>query len=145
MAFSEYTNKNIEEVANIFETSVFGFSKKEASLAQKKYGPNEIKLKNVNAFAVLFRQFKSPFTYLLLVAAVISIAIGQLVDSIAVLAFIVINVVIGFFQEYRAEKAVSLLQKFIPQKVKVLRDFKEEIIDKIFSLMIMTARDIFPG
>ncbi len=132
MAFSEYTNKNIEEVANIFETSVFGFSKKEASLAQKKYGPNEIKLKNVNAFAVLFRQFKSPFTYLLLVAAVISIAIGQLVDSIAVLAFIVINVVIGFFQEYRAEKAVSLLQKFIPQKVKVLRDFKEEIIDKIF-------------
>ena len=46
MAFSEYTNKNIEEVANIFETSVFGFSKKEASLAQKKYGPNEIKVED---------------------------------------------------------------------------------------------------
>jgi Mg2+-importing ATPase len=130
MAFSQFTNKSPEEVLKFFKTSISGLSKKEALLAREKYGFNEIKIKNNNAFNILLRQFKSPFTYLLLVAVVMSILIGQMVDSVAVLAFIFINVAIGFFQEYKAERAISLLQKFILQKVKVLRDSKEEIIDK---------------
>ena len=139
MIFSQYTAKSVEEVIGHLETSKDGLTKKESVLAQKKYGLNEIKVKNVSAFSVLIRQFKSPFIYLLLIAAAISILMGELVDSIAVLAFIVINVVIGFFQEYKAEKAVFLLQKFIPHGVKILRRSeaspghpKEEIIDKSF-------------
>ena len=132
MSFSEYTDKSVQEVLEILKTSISGLSKKQALLAQQKYGLNEVKAKNVNAFDILFRQFKSPFTFLLLIAAVVSIFIGQLIDSVAVVSFIVINVVIGFFQEYKAEKAVFLLQKFIPQRVKVLRDLREEIVDKKF-------------
>ena len=132
MIFSQYTTKSIEDTLKILESSKNGLTKKESILALEKYGLNEVKIKTISVFSVLFRQFKSPFTYLLLVAAVISIFIGELVDSIAVLSFIVINVAIGFFQEYKAEKVVFLLQKFIPQKVKVLRDSKEEIIDKQF-------------
>jgi Mg2+-importing ATPase len=130
----------------VFGTSKNGLTKNEVILAQKKYGLNEIKIKNVNAFNILIRQFKSPFCYLLLIAAVISILIGQLDDSLAVLAFILINVIIGFFQEYRAERAVFLLQKFIPQKVKVLRDLKEEIIGKEFlvpgDIVLLESGDI---
>ena len=146
MIFSQFTNKSPEESLGILKSSINGLEKKEVILAQKKYGLNEVKLKSINAFNVLIRQFKSPFCYLLLAAALISIAIGQLADSIAVLAFIFINVVIGFFQEYRAEKAVSLLQKFIPQKVKVLRNSKEEIINKEFlvpgDIVLLEAGDV---
>ena len=132
MIFSQYTEKNVEDSLNDLKSSKKGLTKKEAVLAQEKYGLNEIKVRNVNALNILIRQFKSPFCYLLLIAALISIILRQIDDSIAVLAFILINVFLGFFQEYRAEKAVSLLQKFITQKVKVLRDSKEEVIEKIF-------------
>ncbi|MGA2418142.1 MAG: HAD-IC family P-type ATPase [Candidatus Staskawiczbacteria bacterium] len=149
MPFSEYTNKSAEEVLKIFKTSESGLSKKEAVLAQKKFGLNEIKAKNINWLNILVRQLKSPFAYLLLIAAVISVLIGQMIDSIAVLAFIFINVAIGFFQEYRAERAIVLLQKFIPQNVKVLRDSKEEIIDAKFlapgDVVLLEAGDLAPA
>ncbi len=149
MSFYEYTNKSVSEVLNNFKTSASGLSKKEAILCQEKYGLNEVKTKNVNALEVLIRQLKSPFTYLLLIAAIISILIGQAADSIAVLAFIFINVVIGFFQEYRAQRAVVLLQKFIPQKIKVLRDAKEEVINKKFlvpgDVVLLEAGDTAPA
>ncbi len=149
MAFFQYANKNIEEVFDVLKTSAVGLSKKEVLLAQKKYGLNEIKVRNINAFEVLVRQVKSPFTFLLLIAALISIFIGQAVDSIAVLAFIFINVVIGFLQEYRAERAVVLLQKFVSQKAKVLRDSKEELIDTKFlvpgDVVSLEAGDMTPA
>ena len=147
--FFEYTNKSFEEVFKIFKTSASGLSKKEALLYQQKYGFNEIKVRNINTLEILFRQMKSPFTYLLLIAALISILIGQFDDSMAVLFFIFINVIIGFFQEYRAEKSVLLLQRFITQKIKVLRDSKEEIIDKKFlvpgDIVLLEGGDMVPA
>ncbi|MCX6718606.1 MAG: cation-transporting P-type ATPase [Candidatus Staskawiczbacteria bacterium] len=149
MAFSQFTNKSPEEVFKIFKTSGGGLSKKEANFALAKFGLNEVKTKNINALEIFVRQLKSPFAYLLLIAAIVSVFIGQPVDSIAVLAFIFINVSIGFFQEYRAERAVILLQRFIPQKVKVLRDSKEEVIDKKFlvpgDVVLLEAGDNVPA
>ncbi|MCX6720405.1 MAG: HAD-IC family P-type ATPase [Candidatus Staskawiczbacteria bacterium] len=149
MNFSQYTNISVEETLRSLKTSTFGLSEKEAVLRIEKYGLNEIKSKNINAIKVLLRQLKSPFTYLLLIAALVSVLIGQLVDSIAVFAFIVINVVIGFVQEYKAEKAVFMLQEFIPKKVKVLRDSKEEIIDEKFlvpgDIVLLEAGDLVPA
>jgi len=147
--FTDYTNKSVEEVFEELKTSENGLSKKEAGVALEKYGGNEMKVRNINALEILIRQLKSPFAYLLLIAAVISILIGQFADSVAVLVFIFINVVIGFFQEYRAEKAVVLLQKFIPQNVKVLRDGKEEIIVKRSlvpgDIVLLEAGDTVPA
>ncbi|MCX6723138.1 MAG: HAD-IC family P-type ATPase [Candidatus Staskawiczbacteria bacterium] len=149
MSFSEYTNKSVKEVLDIFKTSETGLSKKEVLLYQEKYGLNEIKFKSVNALEIFIRQLKSPFAYLLLIAAIISIFIGEIVDSISVLAFIFINVAIGFFQEYKAEKAIFLLQTFIPKKIKVLRDSKEEIIDIKFlvpgDVVLLEAGDFVPA
>ncbi len=96
-----YTNKSVEN----------GISEKEALLRQKEYGLNEIKSKNVNAINILLRQFKSPFFYLLFVAVIVSFLIGERIESLAVLAFVIINVIIRFFQEYRAERAVLFLNK----------------------------------
>ena len=149
MSFTEYTNKTAEEVLAKLKTSENGLSGKESVLRQKEFGLNEIVAKNANIFEVLLRQLKSPFTYLLMAAAVISILIGEKTDSIAILVFILINVVIGFFQEYRAERAVYLLKKFIPHKVKVLREGKEEIVDKSFlvpgDIVLLEAGDTAPA
>jgi P-type Mg2+ transporter len=149
MYFSQYTNKSVNEIFDIFGTSESGLSEKKALSFQEKYGLNEIKTSNINALAIFIRQLKSPFAYLLLIAAIISIFIGQPIDSITVLSFIVINVAIGFLQEYRAQRAVVLLQKFIPQKVKVLRGGKEVIIDKKFlvpgDIIFLEAGDTAPA
>ena len=157
MSFEEYTNKSASEVLQILKTSETGLTKKEAVLHQEKFGLNEVKVRNINALEILFRQIKSPFAYLLLIAAIISILIGQAVDSIAVLVFIFINITIGFFQEYRAQRAVVLLQKFIPQKIKVLRpasadgsgEAREEIIDAKFlvpgDIVLLEAGDSVPA
>ena len=91
MIFSQYTIKSVEEAMESLEAHKEGLTKKESVLAQHKYGLNEIKVKNFNALDILIRQFRSPFCYLLLIAALISILIGQMVDSIAVLVFILIN------------------------------------------------------
>lgn len=130
MNFSEYTNKNTEEVLGALESRVSGLSKKEISQRQEKFGFNEIKSKGVSAFNVLRRQLRSPFTYLLFAAALIAFFIGEKIDFFVITAAVLINVVLGFFQEYKAERAIYFLRKYISQNVKVLRQSKEELVDR---------------
>ena len=113
-----------------------GLSKKEVVLAQKKYGLNEIKSKNINTWEVFVRQLKSPFTYLLFGAALISFFVGEKTDFFVIVIVVILNIMIGFFQEYKAERAIYFLRKFVPQNVKVLRQGREQIIDK---------KDLVPG
>jgi Mg2+-importing ATPase len=130
MDFSEYTIKNNKEIFNLLGTSENGLSLKQAEDLFKKYGPNEIKVKELNLFDIFFRQFKSPFIYLLFIAAFVAFVIGERVDAFVILAFVFINVFLGFFQEAKAQKAVALLKKYYPLKVRVLREGKELFIDK---------------
>lgn len=136
MAFSDFTNKNIEETFSALNASEGGLSKKQAALALVKFGPNEVKAKSISAFSIFWRQIKSPFFYLLFAAAAISLAIGQVIDSAVIIFVVAANATIGFFHEFRAEKAVFLLRRFIPKKAKVVRDEKEQIIEK---------KDLVPG
>lgn len=136
MNFSDYALKNTEELFQELKTSFKGLSKKEAFLRLEKYGPNEVKSKSGGWFKILKRQVKSPFIYLLFIASLISLAIGEFLDSGVIMFVVAANVAIGFFQEYRAEKAIFILKKFIPQNVKVLRNNKEQVIDK---------KDLVPG
>jgi len=149
MKFSECTAKNIKEVFRELKTSEKGLSEEETADRLKIYGFNEIKAKEVSLFDVFWRQFKSPFFYLLFIAAIIALLIGELVDSFVVILFIVVNVVLGFFQEFRAEKAVSLLKKYIPLKTRVLRGGKEKTIEKRFlvpgDIVLLEAGNIIPA
>jgi len=74
-------------------------------------------------FVLLFVwQFKSPFIYVLLIAAVISFALGQTTNSIFILLVLLLNAVIGSFQEYSAERAANALNAMVPQMANVIRD-----------------------
>jgi len=120
----------------LLDASENGLSKKEAVSRRENYGLNEIKSKSTTVLQVFLRQLRAPFTYLLFAAALISFFIGEKTDFIVIVVVVILNVAIGFFQEYRAERAIYLLRKFVPQNVKVLRQGAEVIIDK---------KDIVPG
>lgn len=149
MSFSEYTNRNISDVFEILKTSKNGLSEKEAENRLKTYGFNEIKGREVGLFDVFLRQFKSPFFYLLFIAAILAFFIGEKIDGLVIFIFIFVNVLMGFFQEARAEKAVLLLKKYIPLKTRVLRGGEGEIIDKNLlvpgDIVLLEPGDIVPA
>ena len=130
MKFSEYTTKSSKEVFDILGSSEKGISSSRAQERLKKYGPNEVKGKETTLFDIFVRQFKSSFIYLLFIAAFIAFLIGERVDGFVILVFVFINVLLGFFQEAKAQKAVVLLRKYFPSKIRVLRNGMEKYIDK---------------
>jgi magnesium-transporting ATPase (P-type) len=136
MSFSQYTNRSSEEILIMLRTPIGGLSEKEVVLRQKTVGYNEVKSKSINAFQIFSRQLKLPFSYLLLSAAVVSFFVGEKIDFIVITCSVSANILISFFQEYKAEKAILLLRKFVSQNVKVLRHGRKEIIDK---------KDVVPG
>ena len=149
MAFFEYTDKSVQEVFKILKTSESGLSKKEALLRQVKYGLNEVKAGGINVFDILLRQCKSPFFYLLFAASIIALLIGEKIDSAIIIISVLINVVVGFVQEFKAERAVSLLKDLIPEKARVLRGGSQEIIEKKHLVpgdaVLLAAGDIVPA
>ncbi len=149
MKFPQYTNRNIEEVLEEFKTSEDGLSEKEVKSRLKIYGFNEIKAREAGMFDILLRQFKSPFFYLLFIAGLIAFLIGEKIDSLVIFVILFINVFLGFFQEFRAERATSLLKKYIPIKTRVLREGKEKIISKRFlvpgDMVLLEAGNVIPA
>lgn len=149
MKFKEYTAKSAEDVLNGLQTSKEGITEKEAEIRFKVYGLNEVKMKRNGAWGILLRQFKSPFFYLLFVASAIAFGVGELINSLMILFFVVINVSLGFFQEYRAEKAVHLLKRYFPSKARVLRNNIEKKIEKNLlvpgDIVLLEAGDIAPA
>lgn len=149
MNFQEYTNKTVSKTFLELQSSGRGISEFQAKERQKIYGLNEIVTQELNVLRIFLRQFKSPFFYLLFIAGVISLLIGERIDSLVILCFVVVNVVLGFFQEYRAERAVNLLKNYVPVKVKVLRNGVKEIIEKKFlvpgDVVRFRSGDIIPA
>jgi magnesium-transporting ATPase (P-type) len=149
MKFSECTTKSPKEVFDILQSSENGISPKEAQERLKKYGLNEVKGKETTLLDIFIRQFKSSFIYLLFIAAVIAFLIGEKTDGLVILVFVLINVCLGFFQEAKAQRAVVLLRKYFPSKVRVLRGGKEKFTDKSFlvpgDVVLLEQGDIAPA
>lgn len=98
-----------------------GLSSEEAASRLEKFGPNEIAGREVNWRSILLRQFKSPFIYLLIFASILALALGEVIDGLLIFLFLAINASLGFYQEYRSEKTVELLKKYVVSYSKVLR------------------------
>ena len=106
-----------------------GLSAREAESRLRQFGPNEIRREAAtNPLAVVARQFTSPVIRLLLGATVVSAALGELVDSAAIGAIVIVNGVIGFLQEHRAERAVMALRSMTAPRARVLRDGHSVIV-----------------
>src|SRR5687767_101225 len=89
-----------------------GLSAAEADKRLAQYGPNEIReTAAIRPWAIFARQFKSLLILLLAAAAVISGVLGEWIDAVVIAAIVVLNAVIGFYQEFSAEKSIAALRK----------------------------------
>lgn len=123
MSEVSYYELKSEEVLKQLNSSEKGLLEDEVKKRVTKYGTNELQTKSkINPFIVLINQFKSFIIYILIFAIIFSLIIGEYVDSMIILAIVIINAVIGFFQEYNAEKSLEALKKLTVVKAKVYRD-----------------------
>jgi len=114
-----------KEVLEELSSSEKGLDEEEINRRFGKYGENRLKkIKHFNALKVLFDQFKSFLIIVLIFAAVLSFFMESKIDSIVIFAIIILNAGLGFFQEFKAEKAIEELKKLMVPQAKVLRGGK---------------------
>ncbi len=114
-----------------------GLSEKEVQARRARYGLNRLPTPpRRSPLKIFLGQFRSLFIYALLVAGGISYVIGEPIDAAVIWAVVVINALIGFFQEYKAERTLASLQKYLSPKALVLREGR---------LQEIPAEEIVPG
>ena len=127
----EWHAKKTQTALNLLRSdSASGLTEKEAKKRFAVYGANQIKAtKKEQWYQILLRQFSSLLIWILLAAAAISFAIGEIGDAVTILAIVILNGILGFVQEYKAEKAIEALQQMLSPVCKVVRDGKEREMD----------------
>lgn len=119
----------IKDVLTELKTSSRGLTSKEAANAIKKFGRNATpEPKSASPIGIFLSQFKNPLLYIVLAATIVSFALGHIFDSIFIGIVLLVNALAGFVEEYRAEKAVAELKKFLRFNARVVRDGEEKII-----------------
>src|SRR3989338_3033836 len=123
-------HKSIEDALKELKTDKNGLTEKEAEERLKKYGLNEIQqLKKINPIRIFLEQFHNIVIYILIFALVVSIFLNETIDAIVIGVIVIVNAIIGFIQEYHAEKAIEALKKLASLKATVIREEKEKEID----------------
>jgi magnesium-transporting ATPase (P-type) len=114
-----------------------GLTASEAVTRLSQCGPNALPIKEApTVWAILLHQIMNPLIFILIAAAVVSLAIGELTDALFILAVIVLNSGLGAYQEYNAEKSAASLQNLLKIKAKVRRDGKT---------LEIASEDLVPG
>jgi Ca2+-transporting ATPase len=134
---NNFYSKSVEGSLKALSSNIEGLSKKEAKIRLDLFGLNKIAEKKTNhSFLIFVKQFNSPFIYILVIAAIISLIFNYLIDVYVIGAVILINVTIGFLQEYKAERSIQALKKMIVSYAKVLREGE---------LLKIPADELVPG
>lgn len=121
----KWWNIKTNEILHDLKSSENGLSEDEASARIEKTGLNIIgSQKPPSAVSILTAQFKNWLVLMLLGAAILSFFLGQGLDGTVIIVLVVLSVFFGFYQEYKAEKVISDLKKFITEKARVKRNGK---------------------
>ena len=119
----DWHQKEIKEVLEELNSSPKGLTSEEAAKRLDQYGLNALQeKKRKTPFRMFMDQFLDFMILVLIGAAVISGVVGELSDTIAIVVIVILNAVIGFVQEYRAEKAMAALKKMAASAATVMRD-----------------------
>lgn len=150
MTFMESASLTIQALSKQLETSLEqGLTNQEAITRQNSFGLNELKGHQIGWLHILWRQLKSPFVALLIAAAIISYCIEGNSNAIIIGVIVFFQTVLGFYQEYRAYKALEYLQNFITASVRVIREGREcmvhtkELVPG--DIIVLIAGDIIPA
>jgi Ca2+-transporting ATPase len=114
-----------------------GLTAQEALARLERYGPNELQEKpRPGFFRLLLDQFNNFLVIILIVAALVSLLLGEYIDAAAILAIVVLNSVLGVVQESKAEQALAALKKMAAPNAQVIRDGQQ---------ITIPARELVPG
>ncbi len=129
--------KTAEEVTRELRSGSDGLTSEEAAERLRTYGPNALTIEEkANPIVRFLEQFRSPLIYILLFAAAISFALSEHIDGWVILFIVLFNAIIGFVQEYRAEKALAALKQLAAPTAEVIRSGEE---------MSIPTADVVPG
>ncbi len=117
-----------EEITRTLDVDLkTGLSAEEVQQRQKKFGPNRVTAKRgTPAWLKFLQQFNQPLVYILLVACGVTAFLGEWVDSAVIFCVVIINAIVGFLQEAKAEKAIDALAKMIATEATVRRDGRKQ-------------------
>ncbi|OFV97163.1 MAG: ATPase [Acidobacteria bacterium RIFCSPLOWO2_12_FULL_54_10] len=136
-SLSSWHTLHAEEVMERLNSGVQGLSSAEASLRLDKYGPNELLAsRRISPWKLLLDQFKNILIVILIIATVLSGFMGHLVEAIAIAVIVLFAAFLGFVQEFRAERAMEMLQRMAAPITSVIRDGEEAEIP---------AQELVPG
>ncbi len=130
-------SESIDDVEAAFDTSKTGLSRQDAEERLSTYGPNKLPSQHqTGALKRLLKQFQNVLIYILLVAAGATALLQEWLDMAVILGVVVVNAVIGFIQEGKAERALDAIRNMLSPSATVLRNGKKQEID---------ATDVVPG
>ena len=122
----EYYKMSHEEVLNELNTNREGLTTKEVNERTNKYGYNELPQKEKTSILKIFLgELKDPIVILMLVAGFSSFIVGEIVDGLAILFIIVVDLIMGTYQENKAENTADALASLVKEEARVIRDGKE--------------------
>ncbi len=128
---------NHNEVLRKLQTSEAGLSESEARKRLVFYGPNRlVEEEKIKKFKILLHQFASPLIYILIAAGMVTVYFREYVDTGVIYFIVVLNAIIGYIQEYKAEESVRALKRMVVPRARVLREGLEKEID---------SEEIVPG
>lgn len=127
-----------EEACRELETDLkLGLSREQAAERLERYGPNELLHKQgTTIFQMFLEQFKDYMVIILIIASIVSMFLGEMVDSLVIISIVIVNACLGVFQEYRAGKALEALKKMSAPNAKVIRGGE---------LLTIPAVEVVPG
>lgn len=127
-----------EEISRTLNTDLQrGLSNSEAQKRLQDFGNNELpQRQKVSALHLFFDQFTSFIVWILIAAAVIAGSLSEWIDALAIIVIVILNAILGFFQEYKAERSLAALRKMVAPFSKVIRDGR---------LQTLPSKEIVPG
>ncbi len=133
-----YWSRNARDLLNeLGSNDLTGLDREAYQRAINSNGPNTLtEAKRISQLAIFLKQFHNKMSYLLLLAAGISFGLDEKIDAVAIFAIVILNGIVGYFQEAKAEAAIAALKRLSIPRAKVLREGKVELIDSM---------DVVPG
>ena len=114
-----------------------GLSLEETARRLRQYGPNTLQtMQKTDWYVVLARQFTDVLILILLAAAAISMLVGEFGDAVTILVIVILNGILGFVQEWKAENAIEALQQMLQPRCMVVRNGRDQVVD---------SKDLVPG
>ena len=118
-----YQLESAQVLKQLGSNASFGLSRPEAARRLAEQGPNELQERgSKNPWLILWEQLIAPLVVILIIAAVVSAFLGDYKEAMIILLIVVLNALLGFSQEYRAEKAMTALKALAVPIVKVRRE-----------------------